>query len=86
MNKTWVALFAAGMALAQTPAAAPAFEVAVVKPFVLSASSMASVRFSMDKARVRFGGFPLQAVIVTAYNISKLRPSCPKARPRIRRL
>jgi uncharacterized protein (TIGR03435 family) len=77
MNKTWVALFAAGAALAQTPAPAPAFEVAVVKPFVLSASTVSSVGFAMDKARVRFAGFPLQAVIAKAYNIQPYQISGP---------
>jgi uncharacterized protein (TIGR03435 family) len=77
MNKTWVTLFAAGAALAQTPASASAFEVAVIKSFVVSRSSMPTAGFSMDKARVRFAGFPLQVVIRKAYNIKAYQLSSP---------
>jgi|SRR5579863_4060054 len=77
MSRLSVALFAAGVALAQTPAAAPAFEVAVVKPFVLNASSISSMGMSIDAARVRFRGFPLQAVISKAYNVKPYQISGP---------
>jgi uncharacterized protein (TIGR03435 family) len=62
-------LLAGAAASASGQAPAPAFEVAVVKPFVLTAGSLSSTGFNIDKGRVRFAGFPLQAVICKAYNL-----------------
>lgn len=54
-----------------------AFEVAVIRAVAPTAQSGLPGGFSMDAARVRFGGFPLQSVILRAYNVKPFQVSGP---------
>jgi len=70
----WIAALGTASALAQTPAAAPAFEVASIKPAVPPnpADMMAGklhIGMKVDGARVDIGFMSLGDLIRTAYNI-----------------
>jgi uncharacterized protein (TIGR03435 family) len=76
------ALFAAGIALAQTPAASPAFEVATIKPAPpIGAAQIAAgklhVGMKIEAGRVDIGFFSVADLIRTAYDVKDYQISGP---------
>jgi uncharacterized protein (TIGR03435 family) len=74
---------AAGTAFSQTPAPAPAFEVASVKPAgplnpALIASGQMRIGMKIDKARVDIGSLSLADLIRTAYRVKPYQISGPE--------
>ena len=74
--------FSAAALYAQTPAAAPAFEVASIKPVDMpgpaqAASGKIHVGMKIDAARVDIGLFSLTDLICKAYDVKKFQVSGP---------